>query len=169
MLIKVFCHTTHFHHLTNTVLMCYVCCSRSCILLYFYTISPTQFWYGMVALQGSLLCCAPSSFHQHTLSCLTSPTIILVIETGLCDVCIRHMKSKNEKYRCLYNHPKTYLSFINEYQSVKHFWWREGWKKLPLHTVSFALILCSWSCAIFIVVSQLSKLWISHKSLVKPN
>jgi hypothetical protein len=121
-LMKVFCHTTHAHHLTNTVLMCYVCSSRSCILLCSYTISSAQFWYGVVALQGTLLSWAPSSFHQHTVSCLKSPTIILVTETGLCDVGIRHVKSKNEKYRCLYHHPSTYLSFINEHQSVKRLW-----------------------------------------------
>lgn len=168
MLIKIFCHTTHFHHLTNTVLMCYACCSKSCILLCSYTISSTQCWYGVVALQGSLLCCAPSSFHQHTVSCLTSPTIILITENGLCDVCIRHVKYKSEKYRWWYNLPNTYLSFTNEYQSVKHFWWREG-GKLPLHTVSIALMVRSWYCAIFIALIQILKLWISHKSLVKSN
>jgi hypothetical protein len=65
-LFKVFCHTTHFHHCTNTVLICYGFCSTSCILLCSYTISSTQFWYRVVVLQGSLSCCAPSSFHQHT-------------------------------------------------------------------------------------------------------
>jgi hypothetical protein len=120
--------------------MCCVCCSRSCILLCSYTISSTKFWYGVAGLQGSLLCYAPSSFYQHTVSSLTFPTIILVIEIGLCDVCIRHVKSKNENYRCLYDRPNTYLSFINEYQSVKHFWWREGGK---FHCTLFLL---HWYC-----------------------
>ena len=156
MLIKFFCHTTHFHHLTNTVLMCYACCSRSCILQCSYTISSTQCWYGVVALQGSLLRCAPSSFHQHNVSCLTSSIIILITETGLCDVCIRHVKSKWKVQVMIQS--SQYLSFIHQWISINETFLVEGGGKLPLHTVSIAPILCSWYCAIFIAVIQILKI-----------